>query len=558
MLLSARLFAPAAWAYDFRADGIYYNITSSNDKTVAVTYRSYTYTYNSYYSGDITIPATVTHNGTEYRVTSIGNGTFYNCFGLTTVTIPNSVTAIGSYAFAYCDGLSSVTIPNSVTSIGEYAFAYCDGLSSVTIPNSVTSIGEYAFLSCDGLESVTIGNNVPTIGIEAFYSCPNLARFEGKWASSDNRCLVVNDTLRLFASSGLSEYAIPDDIKVIGERAFEGSRDLTSVTIPESVISIGGEAFESCKNLTSVTIPNSVIAIGEEAFGNCTGLMSVTIPNSVTSIDNVFNNCTGLKKVYISDLAAWCRIVFKDYFSNPLYYAHNLYLDNTLVTDLKIPDGVTEIYPYAFSGCWGLTSVTIPDGVTSIGYLAFYGCTGLRSVTIGESVTTIGKSAFWGCTGLTSVTIPNSVTAIDYGTFCDCSGLTSVTIPESVTAIGDCAFSHCNGLTSVTAYNPTPAYIGGVYSPAFDGLDCANCTLYVPAESVEKYKKAEGWKEFGEILPIDESSAITEIQQENADGHVTVYNLQGVLVLEADDAADLKTLQNGAYIVNGKTMIIAR
>ena len=92
----------------------------------------------------------------------------------------------------------------------------------------------------------------------------------------------------------------------------------------------------------------------------------------------------------------------------------------------------------------------------------------------------------------------------------------------------------------------------------FQYTNCANCTLYVPAESVELYKAAEGWKEFGEILPIDESSAITEIQQENADGHITVYNLQGVPVLETDDAADLKTLQNGAYIVNGKKMIIAR
>ena len=92
----------------------------------------------------------------------------------------------------------------------------------------------------------------------------------------------------------------------------------------------------------------------------------------------------------------------------------------------------------------------------------------------------------------------------------------------------------------------------------FGGGDCTNCTLYVPAESIELYKAAEGWKEFGNILPIDESSAITEIQQDKADEHVTVYNLQGVLVLETDDAADLKTLQSGAYIVNGKKMIIVR
>ena len=90
-------------------------------------------------------------------------------------------------------------------------------------------------------------------------------------------------------------------------------------------------------------------------------------------------------------------------------------------------------------------------------------------------------------------------------------------------------------------------------------FDCFICTLYVPAKSVELYKAAEVWRWwFEEILPIDESSAITETQQDKADRHVTVYNLQGVLVLETNDAAALKTLQNGAYIVNGKKMIIVR
>ena len=146
-------------AHDFEVDGIYYDITSSTDKTVAVTYRGNSYSsYSNEYSGTVTIPATVTFNQTTYSVTSIGIKAFSFCSGLTSVNIPNSVTSIGNYAFEYCTGLTSVTISNSVTSIGHSAFYCCTGLTSVTIPNSVTSIGGYAFEYCTGLTSVTIPN----------------------------------------------------------------------------------------------------------------------------------------------------------------------------------------------------------------------------------------------------------------------------------------------------------------------------------------------------------------------------------------------------------------
>ena len=123
-----------AWAYDFMANGIKYDIISANEVSVAS---------DNTLSGNITIPSQVTYNSVLYQVTSIGEDAFYNDSGLTSVTIPNSVTSIGNYAFYYCSGLASVTIPNSVTSIGNYAFSGCSSLTSVVIPNSVTSIGEY-------------------------------------------------------------------------------------------------------------------------------------------------------------------------------------------------------------------------------------------------------------------------------------------------------------------------------------------------------------------------------------------------------------------------------
>ena len=343
------------------------------------------------------------------------------------IIIPNSVTSIGNNAFYGCNGLTSVTISNSVTSIGENAFRDCSGLTSVAIPNSVNNIGNSAFQGCSGLTSVTIPNSVTNIGNNAFYGC-----------------------------NGLTSVTISNSVTSIGENAFRDCSGLTSVAIPNSVTSIGDRAFLNCTGLTSVTIGNSVTRIGTGAFRNCTGLTSVTMPNSVTSIGNyAFDNCSGLTKVNITDIAAWCNITFGDNISNPLYNAHNLYVNDELVTDLVIPN----------------------------------------------SVTSIGNSAFYGCTGLTAVTIPNSVTNIGNCAFENCTGLTSVTIPNSVTRIGKQAFRNCSGLTSVTSLATTPPACPYYYlsEMAFAGVDCSNIPLYVPMESVSLYQAANIWKEFNVI-----------------------------------------------------------
>ena len=224
---------------------------------------------------------------------------------------------------------------------------------------------------------------------------------------------------------------------------------ITSVFIGDGLTSIGDYAFSDCSNMASITIPNSVTSIGDCAFQGCSGLTSVAIPNNITSIGgDAFLGCENLTSVYITDLTAWCNIVFDNANANPLFYTHNLYLKGNLVSGLIISDNITNIGNYAFIGS-GLTSVTIGNSVTSIGERAFYGCRALTSVTIGNSVTSIGERAFFYCTGLTSVTIPNSVTYIGIRAFEDCTGLTSVTIPKSVTSIGDDAFADCTGLTSV-------------------------------------------------------------------------------------------------------------
>ncbi len=234
---------------------------------------------------------------------------------------------------------------------------------------------------------------------------------------------------------------------------------IKTVIIEDGVASIGNYAFDICSSLTFVTIPNSVTSIGDWAFSSCSSLTSITIPNSVTSIGvEAFYNCRSLTSVHISDIAAWCKIAFSRPFSNPLYYAQNLYLNGTLITDLVIPNSVTSIGSYAFWDCSSLTSVTISNSVTIIEGAAFSSCSSLTSITIPNSVTSIGEWAFSNCIGLTSVTIPNSVTSIGRYAFEYCRSLTSVTIPNSVTSIGDWAFYECYSLTSITVDSKNPNY----------------------------------------------------------------------------------------------------
>ena len=313
---------------------------------------------------------------------------------------------------------------DTVTEISSKAFRYCKGFTSVTIPDSVTSIGEYAFYDCRGLTSVHITDLAKWCGIS-------------------------------FASNSSNPLCYAENLYLNGNL-------VTELRIPAGVSSIGDYAFWDCSGLTSVTIPDSVLSIGDDAFYNCSGLTSI----------------------HITDLAKWCGISFDSYISNPLYYAKNLYLNGNLVTELTIPDGVSSIGNYAFSGCRGLTSVTIPDSVLSIGNYAFRDCTGLTSITIPDSVLSIGARAFEGCFSLTSVTIGNSVTSISDWAFSDCSGLISVTIGNSVTSIGGGAFYNCRGLKSITI----PDSVTSIGNYAFRGCrGLASVTIGNSVTSIGDY-----------------------------------------------------------------------
>jgi len=291
-------------------------------------------------------------------VTSIGNGAFRACHGLTGVTIPNGVTNIGvafyncsnllsigvdesnlfydsidgvlfnktqttliehpggrggSYivpsnvvnigdtAFARCLNLTNIIVSSSVKNIGEHAFEYCYGLNSVTIGNSVTNIGQLAFNYCSALTSIMIPGSVNKIGFRAFGNCTNLMAFvvddsNLSYCSLDG-CLFKRDqTLLVICPGGKAgSYSIPNGVSVIGGNAFYACSGLTRITIPDSVIYIADEAFLGCSGLISIIVPDRVISVGMSAFEHCIKLTKVTIGNSVTNISNwAFNSDTNL------------------------------------------------------------------------------------------------------------------------------------------------------------------------------------------------------------------------------------------------------------------------
>ena len=553
-----------ASAHDAKIDGVCYDFDTSA-KTAKVTYEYYS--MSGRYSGNVSIPETVTYNGATYNVTAIGEEAFGYCYSLTSVDIPksvtaiantafysspsltsiavasgntiydsrdncnaiietasntliigcsktiipNSVTSIGEKAFIRCSFLTTITIPNSVKSIGDMAF-YSSSITSIIIPNSVTSIGSGAFSGCVNLTSVTIPSSVTQMGNQPFGGCTNLTSISVEsgntiYDSRDN-CNAIIETASNTLLKGCNNTVIPNSVTTIGSNAFMDCSGITSITFPNSVTTIGRGAFERCTELTSITIPNSVTTIGNRSFYNCRGLTSVTISNSVTEIgEELFYACSNL-------------------------------------TSVTIPNSVTKIGRWAFNSCFNLVSITIPNNVTSIGEQAFLDCRSLASVTIPNSVTEIGHSTFQFCRSLTEVSIPSSMTKIPERIFSGCTSLTSVTIPNSIESIGGRAFEVCSALTDVYCYAEN---VPVTESDVFSNSPIYSATLHVPAASVDAYKSTSPWSEFGTIVALDDKPEVKKC----ATPYIAFYNGKLIFGCATPDVTYVCKLSNIEFETDG-------
>ena len=324
--------------------------------------------------------------------------------------------------------------------------------------------------------------------------------------SSSSQYFTANDVIgksMFYSCVNLKEVVLPDGATSIDDDAFRSCDALTTVTIGDGATSIGNNAFYSCEDLTTITIGDGVTSIGSSAFQYCSALTSIDIPDGVTSIgSSAFSGCF-FTSVYIKDLSAWCKIKFLSSASNPLSNGAKLYLGNKEVTELVIPEDITEIKDFAFNGCGSIIKVVIPDHVTSIGSSAFQYCSALTTVTIGDGVTSVGSYTFSDCAALTTVTIGNGVTSIGVGAFQYCSALTTVTIGDGVTSIGSLAFRSCSALTDFYCHATTTPSINTstVYFsfPTYGD----NTTLHVPAQCGSAYKSSDWGSYFKNIVEMD-------------------------------------------------------
>ena len=449
---------------------------------------------------------------------------FKNCVELKKITIPEKVKSIGEYAFCDCAGLNSISIPESVRSIGEGAFDGCASLSGVyisdtekwcgiefsntsanplstahdlylngelvtdlIIPEGVVSLDNCSFAGCTSIKSVTIPDSMESVSKLAFSGCSELTGVYisdvSKWCGIKFRTASANplsNAHNLYLNGELiTDLIILEGVTNLDNYSFFGCSCIKSAVIPDSVTSIGEFEFYGCEGLTEITVPENVEYIGDNAFGSCGSLEKLTVTGGALLIEsNAFTNCGSLAGVYITDVEKWCYVEFSDISANPLTAAHDLYLNGKLVTELIIPESVSNLYNCSFAGCTSIQSVTIPESVKRINGNIFSGCSGITKILVSGCESDIDFDTFGKCENLKYNEYENAlylgsesnpyiylVKVIDNlvrdfeanentavicrQAFSGCGDLTSITVPESLQTIKLGAFFGCADLQQI-------------------------------------------------------------------------------------------------------------
>ena len=536
----------------------------------------------------------------------IGYQAFYNCDSIKDVNVSN-LGNIGNQAFYDCDAIESVNISNQ-GNIGERAFYDCNGIKAIDVRNR-GFVGNQAFYGCNGMETAIVANLAPIsssnndapltfvdwtstnkshsstsseaytfttkdgmvlsfewwVSSESGYDklivtldgttilekSGNLSGTYSKAISQGGHTLVVKYTKDSSNSSG-SDQAKVSNILVskgssaqtgVGSEAFSGCSSLKTVTLGDSIGSLGNKAFYQCTSLQEIVIPDSVRTVGECCFGGCSVMKNAIIGDGITAINNyAFSGCSSLLEISIPQATT----TIGDYvFKGCSKLADVIIEDRTTALNLG-SNGSSAL----FADC-PLDSVYIGGKITynttsSKGYSPFYRNTSLRTVVITDREEQVYDNEFYGCTNLQNVTIGNGVKAIGNYAFSGCSSLEGFSFGSSMESIGDEAFSDCTNLTSITSHAAVPPTCG---TQALDDINKWNCTLRVPIGYAAAYQAAEQWKEFFFIEDVVETSVHMPILNSQP---TTVYDLSGRKI-EVDD---LRELEKGVYVVNGRKVVI--
>lgn len=392
-LLATITFANAATISHVLIGDLYYNLDTENN-TAEVTYKSKNSSdiYNQYWSiATANIPSIVNYDDVDYTVTAIGNYSFYNCYSLTSVSVPNTVTCIGSHAFATCMRINNLVLPDSITKIGGYAFSDCSSLSSINLPTGLTSIENGLFSNCGRLTSIDISSGITNIGKFAFSQC----------------------------------------------------RMLSTINLPSGLTCIGEYAFNECTSLTAISLPASIDCIYSNMFSGCTKLSSIVVDSNNTiccSVDGIlFSKDQTKLYIYPAAKAGEEYIIPNTVTSIDNYAFHS----SQYLKTINIPDGVVSIGSSVFASS-NLESATLPLGLTNISDELFRDCAKLKTVVLPNGLISTGKYSFSG-TAIDTVDIPQGVTSIGARCFHDCTKLKSITCHAiNPPTVGTYAFTNVN------------------------------------------------------------------------------------------------------------------
>ena len=356
-----------ASAHDFEVDGIFYQIISEEDRTIAVTYEGTNkYSPDSYYAGEIIIPEHVSYSGNEYTVTRIGERAFMNCDSLTSVSLPESIERIEDSAFSSCYDLTEIRMPSKANHIGTGAFNSCKKLDSIRIPEGVTILYYTTFWGCTNLKSVILPNSLLTLENGVFVDCDSLS----------------------------------------------------TITLPDSIVKIGNYTFGYCDALDSITIPASVTDVGTEPFGNCNKLKFLQVAEGNPKYDSR-DRCNAIIETATNKLVVGCAATtIPEGITTIGTYAFCGYF----IPEIVLPASLETIEYMGIRECTFRSSLIIPEGVKRMDeYALYYNI--VDSIIVHGQVSRIEKNTFDLCTHTEVIDLPESIEYIGDAVFDKCTSL---------------------------------------------------------------------------------------------------------------------------------------
>ncbi|MBS7298877.1 MAG: leucine-rich repeat domain-containing protein [Eubacteriales bacterium] len=412
---------------------------------------------------------------------------FSYCSSLKTIELPDCVSHFYDGAFMGCESLTSITVPEKVTEIPNAAFSGCTSLKTIILSDNVKKIGDNVFSKCTALENFHIGKSVTNLELRTLipegsnvysYSpdylqkladCINLKDItvsaeNPDFSAVDGNLYNKDKTILYKYAIGKTDtsFTVPSYVVRIEQYAFEDAVNLTTILIPEKLDIINKNSFEGCTNLvyntlngasylgnatskyaalmslenvstiTEYTIASGTTVVAGEIFSGANNLVTLNVPKTLKGVgNNAFRYCNALTTINIEDIGAWAMINFANIYANPLQNGKAiLYVDSKAITDVVIPEGVTEIGSFAFVYYENMTSIQFPSTLKAIKNNSFCYCTGLKDIVLNEGLETIGYRAFAYCSALESITFPKSLKTTDSGILANCSNFKIINITD--------------------------------------------------------------------------------------------------------------------------------